>query len=334
MKKLKAGVIGLGVGQQHMEGYDSHPCCEVVAVCDFCVEKCRQATQRYPGIKVYGDCDALLSDEGIDVVSVASYDNYHYEQIVGAIENDKHVFAEKPFCLYPKEAEHIRSLLREKPNLKMSSNLVLRRSLRFLGLKELIDAGRLGRIYYVEGDYNYGRIHKITEGWRGEIDYYSVVYGGGVHVVDLLLWLTGQRVREVSAYGNNISTRGTQFKYNDVVTGILKFDNGMTGKVACNYSCVFPHFHNFTVYGTEATYVNDFEYGKLYRSRDPQAGFERVGDSYGSVHKGELIHDFLDSILGDAEPEITVDEIFDSMSVCFAIEKSADGNGAVEVDYI
>ena len=52
-------------------------------------------------------------------------------------------------------------------------------------------AGDLGRVYYMEADYNYGRIHKIVDGWRGAIDYYSVFLGGAVHMVDLLLWLTG-----------------------------------------------------------------------------------------------------------------------------------------------
>ena len=334
MSKLRAGIIGLGVGEQHITGYQSHWSCEVTALCDFSTEKCTMARRKYPEMAVFENCEAILDNPDIDIVSIASYDNYHYEQIIKAIETGKHIFVEKPLCLYEWQASHIRTLLRDNPHIKLSSNLVLRKSKRFAGLKELIDNGRLGQIYYVEADYNYGRLHKITEGWRGSIDFYSVVYGGGVHIIDLLLWLTGERVSEVCAYGNNISTHGSKFKYNDIVVGILKFESGVTGKIACNFSCVYPHFHNLLIYGTDATFVNDFEKARLFCSRDATVKAKEIGTSYCSVHKGELIHNFVDSIVTGSEPEITVGDIFDSMSVCFAIEKSSIGNGAVEVKYI
>jgi len=315
-------------------GYESHLSCEVTALCDFSTEKCEMARRKYPEMAVFENCDAILNNPDIDIISIASYDNYHYEQIVKAIETGKHVFVEKPLCLYEQQASHIRKLLRDNPHIRLSSNLVLRKSERFVGLKEMVDNGQLGRICYVEADYNYGRLHKITEGWRGDIDYYSIVYGGGVHMVDLLLWLTGERVLEVCAYGNNISTDGSKFKYNDIVVSILKFESGVTGKISCNFSCVRPHFHNLVVYGTDATFVNDPENAKLFCSRDSTVKAKEIDTDYCSVHKGELIHDFVDSILTDSEPDVTVNDIFDSMSVCFAIEKSSVGNGAVEVEYI
>ena len=163
MKRLRAGIIGLGVGEQHIEGYRSHPDCDVVALCDFSDEKLSLAGTKYPGMKLAHQADELLLDPDIDIVSIASYDNYHYEQIVQAINNDKHIFVEKPLCLYESEAAHIHRLLREKPSLKMSSNLILRISPRFLQLKQMIRDGDMGQLFYVEGDYNYGRIHKILD---------------------------------------------------------------------------------------------------------------------------------------------------------------------------
>ena len=206
MKRLRAGVIGLGVGEEHIAGYQSHPDCAVVALCDFSDEKLRTVGAKYPGIRLSSQAGEVLQDPEIDVVSIASYDNYHYEQIVQAINYDKHIFVEKPLCLYENEAAHIRALLEQKPSLKMSSNLILRMSPRFRLLKQMITNGEMGQLFYVEGDYNYGRFYKITDGWRGKIDYYSAVCGGGVHMVDLLLWLTRDRVVEVAAYGKAGST--------------------------------------------------------------------------------------------------------------------------------
>lgn len=334
MKRLRAGVIGLGVGEQHIEGYQNHPDCEVVALCDFSDEKLSMVRTKYPGIRLTSQADELLQDSEIDVVSIASYDNYHYEQIVQAINNDKHVFVEKPLCLYESEAAHIRRLLQEKPNLKMSSNLILRMSPRFRWLKQMITDGDMGQLFYVEGDYNYGRLHKITDGWRGKIDFYSAVYGGGVHVIDLLLWLTGDRVVEVAACGNNLSSRGTGFGYNDMVVAILKFQSSMVGKVAVNFGCVSPHFHALSIYGTKATFVNGLEHGILFESRHPTEAARKITAPYPGTHKGALIYSFVDSILGRSPAEVGAEDIFDTMSVCFAIEKATHQSTSVVVRYI
>jgi predicted dehydrogenase len=334
VKKLRVGIIGMGVGEQHIAGYHNHPACKVVASCDFSEEKRKAARAKYPDISNYENSEAILKNPKIDIVSIASYDNYHYEQIVGALENDKHVFVEKPLCLYSEHARHIRSLLGDKPKLKLSSNLILRKSERFCQLKEMADSGRFGKLYYVEGDYNYGRLHKITEGWRGQLDFYSVVYGGGVHIVDLLLWLTGRKITEVSAYGNNICVRDSQFRYNDTVVSILKFEGGMVGKMGCNFGCVHPHFHNLSIYGTEGTFVNDLDGGKLFLSRERTANFEKIDSSYPGVNKGALIHSFVESILNGAHAEVSTDDVFRAMSVCFAIEEACQRGVPVEVEYI
>ena len=62
MKRLRAGVIGLGVGEKHIEGYQSHPDCEVVALCDFSDEKLSMARTKYPGVRLTSQADELLRD--------------------------------------------------------------------------------------------------------------------------------------------------------------------------------------------------------------------------------------------------------------------------------
>jgi len=334
MKRIRAGIIGLGVGEKHIAGYQSHPDCEVVVLCDFSDEKLSMARTKYPGIRLTGQADEVLQDPEIDVVSIASYDNYHYEQIVQAINNDKHIFVEKPLCLSESEAAHIRRLFQEKPGLKMSSNLILRMSPRFRWLKQMITDGNMGQLFYVEGDYNYGRFHKITDGWRGKIDAYSVVYGGGVHIVDLLLWLTGDSVVEVAAYGSNLASRDTSFRYNDMVVAILKFESGIIGKVAANLGCVFPHFHVLNIYGTKSTFVNGLEYGTLFESSDPTQAARKITAPYPGIEEGGLIYSFVDSILDRSQAEVTEEDIFKTMSVCFAIEEATHQSGSVVVRYI
>ena len=333
-KTLRAGIIGLGVGEKHVAGYRAHPACAVVAVCDKASSKLSEVQAKYGIFKACSNPDQILEDPEIDIVSIASYDPDHYEQIVKAIQNEKHIFVEKPLCLYEQEAVHIRALLKSKPHLKMSTNFILRKSPRFQGIREKILNGFFGELFYAEGDYHYGRLEKITEGWRGQIDFYSVVYGGSVHLVDLLLWLSGDTVEEVFAYGNQIASRDSQFKYNDCVAALLKFKSGMIGKITADFGSARPHFHSLNIYGTQATFVNDLPNGKLFTSRDPKQAPQDVTEPYPGIEKGDLIYRFVDSIANQSSPEVSQEDVFRAMSVCFAIETSVKEKKPVRVEYI
>lgn len=333
MKKIRAGIIGLGVGEQHIDGYLRHPECEVTTLCDFSDEKLRMAHKKYPELKITDNPDHILTDPNIDVVSVASYDNFHFDQVMKCLAADKHVFVEKPLCLDSNQARQIVSLFRTKHNLRLSSNLILRLSPRFTSIKGMIDSGRMGQIYYFEGDYHYGRLHKITHGWRGDIDFYSVVYGGAVHIIDLITWLSGDTVEEVVAFGNKIASRGTLFKYNDFVCSLLKFKSGMIAKVTANFGCVKPHFHALEIFGTKATYINQRDFGVMYTSSEHDSPPQICNSEYPGVHKGDLIYSFVQSLLGEAEAMVSAEDVFRTMAVCFAIEESSNLSKPVKVDY-
>lgn len=333
-KKLKAGIIGLGVGEAHIQGYNSHPDAETAALCDFSPEKLSYAAAKYPGLKIYSNADDLINDNDIDAVTIASFDNDHFDQIMKCIEKGKHIFVEKPLCLYESEAKKIREALDDKKHIRMSSNLILRKSPRFIDLKSRIQNGEFGKLFYIDGDYNYGRLFKLTEGWRGKIPFYSVVLGGGIHILDLLVWLCGERVAEVFAFGNAICTEGTQFKYNDFAVAIMKFENGANAKVSANFGCVHPHFHSLSVFGEKKTFVNRREEALLYHSKDPDVRPELLDTAYPGAAKGDLIRSFIDDIFGRGNAEVNKEDVFRTMSICFAIDKSIQENCLVKVDYI
>lgn len=331
---LRAGVIGLGVGTAHLEAYSAHPRGRVVAVCDLDSAKREAARRGDAAVRSFEHADELLADPEIDVVSIASYDDKHAEQTLAALRAGKHVFVEKPLCLNRDDARRIRTALRERPGLRLSSNLVLRVCPRFAALKQRIDAGELGDLFSIEGDYLYGRLHKITHGWRGQIDGYSVVLGGAIHIVDLMLWLTDDAVTEVFALGNQIASRGSQFRYRDQTLVLLRFESGLIGKVGVSYGCVRPHFHALSVYGTRGTWVNDTPHARWYDSRDPKREPRLVDDPYPGVHKGALLAGFIDAILSGGECAVTEDDVFRCLSVCLAIEDSAATGQPVRVAYI
>lgn len=332
--RLRTGVIGLGVGEKLAEALAAHPDCELAAVCDFDPVKLAAVAARFPSAAAHEHADAVLSDPSIDVVCIASQDDHHFTQTMRALEHGKHVFVEKPFVLQESEARAVRDALRKHPELRLSSNLILRKSPRFVDLRRRIDAGELGQLYHLEGDYDYGRLHKILEGWRGKLDFYSAVHGGGVHVADLLMWLARDRIVEVSAVGNRIASAGSGFRNFDNVAAVLRFAGGAVGKLGVNFGCVFPHFHRIELYGTRATFVNRVDHALLYTSRDPNAVPTRLETAYPGTHKGDLLPSFIDAVLTRRQAEVTERDVFDSLAVCFAIEKSAHSGAPVKVDYL
>lgn len=331
--ELRIGIIGLGVGRQHIAGFTRHPAARVVSVCDFDPIVLRSVQADYPSLTCTTDADDVLTDPALDIVSIASYDNYHFEQVRACLEHGKHVFVEKPLCQTADQLAAIRELMRERQNLKLSSNLILRKIPRFASLHNDIHDGTYGKLFYMEADYNYGRLWKLTEGWRGQLDFYSVTQGGAIHVIDLLQWLSGQRVGKVTAFGNQIATQDTGFRFPDTVVALLEFESSLIAKVSANFACVHPHFHRVTVYGTQATFVNDLPEARIYRSRNPSAPPDRVTSEYPGIHKGDLLYSFVEAIQNGGSPEVTESEVFDSMSVCLAIDQSVRTGAPVAVRY-
>lgn len=320
--RLKAAVIGLGVGERHIAGYESDPRCQVAALCDIDAARLAEVGERHPGKMLTTDAATVLSDPDIDVVSIASYDDAHFGQVIAAITADKHVFVEKPLCLHDEELAAIDRALLDHPQVRLSSNLVLRRAPQFRELKRRIEAGLLGRLYFLDGDYNYGRLQKITQGWRGTIPSYSVTHGGAIHLIDLLLWLTGKRIAAVSAVGNRISTEHTGLRFPDMVTALMRFEDGMTAKVGANFGCVCPHHHTLSVFGTQGTFVHGRQGGAFYHSRDPQAAVEELRLEYVREAKLGVQQAFIAHILDGVPPEVSQADVLNAMAVSLAIERS------------
>jgi predicted dehydrogenase len=328
---MKAGVIGLGVGEQHAAGYAEHPGVELTALCDLDETRLEEVGAAHPCARLTTSANDLLDDPEIEIVSVASYDSFHHEHVTRALGTGKHVFAEKPLCQTEEEARAIYALLHARPNLLLSSNLLLRASPRFELLKRWIDDGRLGRVYYMEGDYDYGRLRKLTEGWRGDLESYSVTLGGTIHLVDLLLWLTGDRAVTVTAVGNRLVTEGTKFRFDDLRVALVELESGAVLKLAANFGCVHPHFHDVKVFGTDATFVNGLDSATLWADQGDGPVPERVDAPYPGVRKGQLIGSFVDAVAGGPPPLVTAEEVFHVMATCFAIDRSAELGKPVEV---
>jgi predicted dehydrogenase len=336
MDELRAGIIGLGVGEKHIAAFNAHPNCKVTALCDFSKKKLDGLGKFFPNARCTGTASDVIDDPDIDIVSVASFDNYHFEHVSRAIQNGKHVFVEKPLCLQYHEAVEIRRLLSDNPDNKLSSNFSLRTCPRFVRVREAILSGEMGVIYYIEGDYLWGRINKLTEGWRKDMEFYSIIHGAAVHMIDLVLWITDMRPVEIQALGNKMATAGSGMKFNSFAVILMKFEDGSIAKISANGGCIHPHFHRLTVFGRKKTFIHDLLGSKWIDVTDPDVEKRDVVEDYPAKEKrGEVITSFVNSILSKGSMAlIPCDDVFNTTSVCFAAEKAISSGRPIEVDYI
>ena len=218
-----------------------------------------------------------------------------------------------------------------KHHKALSCNLVLRKVPLYEWLFECISQGDLGEIYAFDGDYLYGRIHKVIEGWRGDCNDYSVMAGGGVHLIDLMLLLTDQKPIEVTSCVNKITTRNTKFRYPDFHSSIFQFESGLIGRITANYGCVHHHQHVLRIFGTKGTFIYDDQGARIHWDRDETVEAELLDFSAKPTHKGLLIPDFVAAIQSN---QAIAQREFDLMSVVMAADESIHSKQPITIEYL
>jgi predicted dehydrogenase len=328
------GVIGLGVGQAHAEAFARRSDCRVTWLCDLSEDRREWARRRFPGARVTGRSAEVLRDPDVDVVSIATYDDAHASPVVEALTAGKHVFVEKPLCRTADELDRIQRAWRaRRGRSQLMSNLVLRGAPLYRWLKRRLAAGDFGDLFAFDGDYLYGRLDKITRGWRSKVPDYSVMEGGGVHLIDLLLWITGQRPRTVWAAGGRLATRETPFRYDDFAAATLTFDSGLVARITANFACVHGHQHVVRAFGTKRTLIYDDRGARLQSRRDPAPPARPLFPSPLPPHKGVLIPDFVRAIRSGEGCAAETRQIFDGLRVCLAADRSRKSRREEKVDY-
>ena len=251
--KLKVGVIGLGMGQGHLAGYLAHPDAEVVAIADCREDRRALLGVKYPSFtgKFYYDGMEMIEKEKLDIVSVAVPNNQHMEFTIAALESGAHVLCEKPMAMNTAEAEKMLKCA-QKNNKKLGINFSYRFAPQSRAMKDMIEQGSLGEIYYARSvwfrrrgipglaadDFNTGTGKSAPKGsWFFD----KKQSGGGplidlgVHRLDLALWLMGfpepvwVMASTYTKFGDKMAKRsGLKYTVEDLACAMIKFDNGAT----------------------------------------------------------------------------------------------------------
>jgi len=242
-KKIRAAVIGVGIGKYHIEGYQEHPKAEVVAVADLRKEAAEEAADTYGIPQVYTDYRKMLQEADVDCVSVCVPNKFHAPITIDCLKAGAHVLCEKPLARTAREGQKmVDAAKKAKRTLMVQFNNRFRPESQLL--KQYIDDGVLGDIYFARCGWI--RRNGIP-GWGSWFTTKEIAGGGplidlAVHMLDLTLWFMGNpepamvMASTYSVFGPKMeglgpwgtpNPKGT-FDVEDMAVAMIKFDNGAT----------------------------------------------------------------------------------------------------------
>lgn len=266
--KLRAGVIGTGMGRYHMEGYATHPKSELVAVCDLNAEEARQFAVKHGAQHVFQDYRELLAMDGLDLVSVATPNYLHAEMTIAALQAGKDVLCEKPMAIKVEDAEAMVQAA-DRAKRRLGINVVLRFYALHQGLHELVASGRLGEIYYAKSHWIRRKGMPVADfpqtGEMGRGDWFvqqdksggGALIDIGVHMLDLVWWLMGSpKPAQVLAgvYSELLPARlakvGVKGDVDDLATALIRFETGQTLQLEVSWDAFQEPYFGYHLFGT------------------------------------------------------------------------------------
>ena len=330
--KVRVGVVGLGYwGPNLARNFDRLPGAELAYCCDLDQTNLAKARSLYPEAVVTDDLDLLLTDDTLDAIVVATSVPTHYALGKRVLDAGKHAFIEKPIALKAADAQDLLDRAEEN-GVKLMVGHLLEYHPAVNKMKELIDAGELGRVFYAYANrLNLGKVRTDE----------NALWSLGPHDVSVLNYLTGDEPEEVSARGECY----LQDEVEDVVFGYIRYANGMVGHL--HVSWLDPHkSRKITVVGEKKMVVfDDMESERKLTIYDKGATttrtkFETYGEfvtlHFGDIHIPKIGNDeplrvecqhFVDAIVNDTTPRSDGRDALNVVKVLDAMELSLREGG-------
>ncbi len=245
MKKLKVGIIGLGMGASHINGFRTHPDVEVVAVADTDPARLEQKGKNEFKIpNCYLSAEEMLKKENLDIVSVVTPNKFHMPLTLAALNAGCHVLCEKPMAMNAKEAEKMLSAAK-KAKKKLMINFSFRFTPQSYAMKKEVESGTIGDVYFARSVWQRRRGMPGFGGWFST----KALSGGGplidvgVHRLDLALWLMNYPKPKWVMAGahNHIASRiakeqNKKYDVEDFATAFIRFENGATLELEASWA--------------------------------------------------------------------------------------------------
>lgn len=269
MKTYQIASVGYGgMGRWHHEGIVKTERMHFAGVYD--INPARMELALADGFdRAYNSYEELLADPAIDIVLCATPNNFHMPLVCQALEAGKAVICEKPVAMSSDElAVMIETARRTGKLFTVHQNR--RADADYLGVKEVVKSGKLGKVFEIESRVNGSR--GIPEGWRQ----YAVAGGGmmldwGVHLIDQLMMMNDTPVTAVycQMYNVNYAECDDGFKLQ------LTFADGLRATVEVGTSHYIGAPRWYVCGDRGAMVVDDWNCnGKIVRATEREITFE------------------------------------------------------------
>lgn len=299
-QKIKFAVVGCGhIGKRHAEMVSRNTESELVALIDV-KEQDKLGVEKY-NVPFFSSLEAYLAtNPDVDVINIASPNGFHARQALDALNARKHVVIEKPMALNKQDAEKViyQALHVHKHVFAVMQN---RYSPPSHWIKELVESGKLGKIFLVQLNCYWNRDDRYykADSWHGKKD----LDGGTLftqfsHFIDIMYWLFGDI--------ENIQTRFADFNHANLTdfedTGLINF-NFVNGGMGClNYSTAIWNQNqesSLTIIAENGSvkiggqYMNEVEYCHIKDYVMPELAPTNPGNDYGAYKGSAANHHYV-----------------------------------------
>lgn len=208
--------------------------------------------------RVYDSLDELLADPAVDAVFIATPNSLHARHAMAALQAGKHALVEKPMAVDPGEARALTQAAHEAGRL-LGVGFHFRHHALLVEAQRRIAAGEVGAVRQVTAQFNLSsspppRLTIAHAPWKRDPEQMGgagALMGMGVHLIDLLRWLTGQEVTAVSALA---AGQTAEQPLETMGQALLEFSGGAQGHLL--YGGNFPLSRNdVVVYGERGRVV-------------------------------------------------------------------------------
>lgn len=332
---MNFAIIGCGViALTHAQGLKHLSKHTLYAVCDIIPAKADAFAKEHNVSNVYYSYHDLLLNPEVDIVCICVPSGVHGEITIHTARAGKAIICEKPMEITLERIEHVVTEV-EKANVKMQCVFQRRLMPVAIAVKEIIASGILGKICLAEAHLKYYRdqAYYDSAGWRGtwELDGGGALMNQGVHGIDLLLWMLGDKVE--SLYGK-ASTLSHEIDVEDTSAAILQMKSG-TLCVIEGTTSAFPGFSTtFGIYGELGTIVFNDENILEWNFICPEGAPVRpeIGDAVGGAQTPGnisiyghicLLKDIAEAVQFDREPMIPPQDAKQAVQVICSIYESS-----------
>ena len=247
-EKISVGLIGYGMAGRifHAPVIQSVPHLRLQKVVE---RHTNEAPRRYPWVEVVPDAAALLQDEEIELVVIATPNISHFDLARQSLEANKHVVVEKPFTTTSAQAKELIDLARRQDRV-ISVNHNRRWDGDFQTVKKLLEGKLLGRLVEYESHFDRFRNLPSTNAWREEdVAGSGILFDLGSHLIDQAQVLFGVP-QMITA---DIRTQREFARTDDCFELILHYDDlKVTLKAGM---LVREQSPRFILHGTEGSFV-------------------------------------------------------------------------------